>query len=89
MSRALSYVIEVSGAPGACWLCEPSDEHDADELVTTSDPELASQWTDFVRARAALRAAVKTHPNRQFKLMTAPEDDEEPLLKEGRVRTWA
>lgn len=67
-SKAYDYVICVSGTPGPCWLTLPSDEDEPGTLATTSDPQLALRFTDFVKARSMLREHVKLHQHRSFKL---------------------
>ncbi|MDP3652455.1 MAG: hypothetical protein Q8R67_12305 [Rhodoferax sp.] len=73
-SKAKDYVICVSGTPGPCWLALPCDEDEPGTLATTSDPQLALRFTDFVEARSMLRENVKLHQHRSFKLdLMAPE----------------
>lgn len=72
--KAKDYVICVSGTPGPCWLTLPSDDDKPNTLATTSDPQLALRFTDFVEARRVLREHIKLHQHRSFKLdLMAPE----------------
>lgn len=65
---AKGYTISVYGPPGDCWYCEPGDEDDEEELITTSDPDLASRFADFTEAEAVLRELVKRHPKNGFRI---------------------
>jgi len=64
------YVIRVHCVLGDCWLTEPSDEDEPSSLATTCDPELIARYSDFIEARKVLRAAVKQHPARSFRMDT-------------------
>jgi len=68
---AKNYIILVAPELPRSYLGAEPEEDDGEPLVgpaRTADLELALIFTDFVSARAALRAAVKRYPAHQFRL---------------------
>lgn len=68
---AKKYVILVAPELPRSYLGAESEEDDGEPMTgpsRTSDLEHALIFTDFVTARAALRAAVKRYPAHQFRL---------------------